>query len=318
MMNHQPAVIEDIYADPRIPAEAYRPTFVKSLAMVPIRSRDPLGTIGSYWAHPHAPTPEEVQLLQTLADAAAIAMEDIQLYSEQKLRIAELKLAETAMGEYAARAQTVSHKLLEVQESERRLIARELHDDVGQTLTALKINLQVIEQRPDAAPIASRIAECALLAGRILHQVRALMLDLRPPQLDELGLAVVLRAHAERQLTPAGLILHFSAPDALPEISPAIQIACFRIGQEALTNILRHAGAKHVWIDLAPDGGALYLTIRDDGGGFDYAATRARAVRGGSIGLLSIEERAALAGGRIEIITAPGAGATVRAVFAPA
>lgn len=87
MLNQQSVVIEDIYADPRIPVDAYRPTFVKSLAMVPIRTRDPIGAIGNYWATHHTPTPEELELLQTLADAAAIALENVYLYEEQEQRI---------------------------------------------------------------------------------------------------------------------------------------------------------------------------------------------------------------------------------------
>jgi two-component system sensor histidine kinase UhpB len=205
--------------------------------------------------------------------------------------------------------------LLEVQEDESRRLARELHDQVGQVLTALKVNLQVIERQPAAAPVALKIEECAQLADAALQQVRTLMLDLRPPQLDELGLAVALRSHAERVVTPANLALHFSAPDALPEMPLAIEIVCFRITQEALTNILRHAGARNVWIELAVAGDKLKLTVRDDGKGFDLAEAHRRAMGGGSIGLLSMEERAALADGRIEISTAPGAGTTVRAMF---
>lgn len=89
MLNQQSVVIEDIYADPRIPADAYRPTFVKSLAMVPIRTRNPLGAIGNYWATHHTPSPEEMNLLQTLADAAAVALENVYLYEEQEQRIQE-------------------------------------------------------------------------------------------------------------------------------------------------------------------------------------------------------------------------------------
>jgi two-component system sensor histidine kinase UhpB len=100
-----------------------------------------------------------------------------------------------------------------------------------------------------------------------------------------------------------------------PKTPPAIEIACFRIMQETLTNILRHAGARNVWIELAVDGDGLKLTVSDDGKGFDLAEARRHAMRGGSIGLLSMEERAALVDGRIEISTAPGAGTTMRAMF---
>ncbi|MEK7875700.1 MAG: PAS domain S-box protein, partial [Pseudomonadota bacterium] len=229
--------------------------------------------------------------------------------------ISELKRAEQILRNYAERLQTVSRKLLEVQEDEHRRLARELHDQVGQVLTALKINLQVIENQPAAAPVALKIEECAQIADAALQQLRTLMLDLRPPQLDELGLAVALRAHAERVVTPANLALHFSGPAVPPQTPPAVEIVCFRIAQEALTNILRHAGARNVWIELAVDGDGLKLAVRDDGKGFDLAEAHRRAIGGGSIGLLSMEERTALADGRLEISTAPGAGTTVRAMF---
>ncbi|MBI2294339.1 MAG: sensor histidine kinase, partial [Betaproteobacteria bacterium] len=191
----------------------------------------------------------------------------------------------------------------------------ELHDQVGQVLTALKVNLQIMGRQPAAAPVALKIEDCAQIADAALQQVRTLMLDLRPPQLDELGLAAALRTHAERMVAPANLALHFSAPAVPPKTPPAIEIVCFRITQEALTNILRHAGARNVWIELAVAGDGLELTVRDDGKGFDLAEAHRRAVGGGSIGLLSMEERAVLADGRVEISTAPGAGTTVRAMF---
>ena len=87
MLNRQPAVIPDIYKDPRVPHEAYRPTFVKSLALVPIRTMDPVGAIGNYWAEPHAPRDSELRLLQALADATAVAMENVQLYQELEARV---------------------------------------------------------------------------------------------------------------------------------------------------------------------------------------------------------------------------------------
>lgn len=107
MINHQPAAIEDIYAEALIPASAYRPTFVKSLAMVPIRSQDSLGAIGNYWAHPYLPTPEEMQLLQTLADATAIAMENVRLFDELKQHLAERKEVEALLRDSEQRSRQI-------------------------------------------------------------------------------------------------------------------------------------------------------------------------------------------------------------------
>jgi two-component system sensor histidine kinase UhpB len=153
------------------------------------------------------------------------------------------------------------------------------------------------------------------IADEAIQQVRTLVLDLRPPQLDELELAVALRTHAERLLAPAGIALHFSAPPAPHAVSKAHDIVCFRIMQEALTNVLRHAGARNVWIDLAVQGDALKLAVRDDGKGFDLAEAHLRALRGDNVGLLSMEERAALVAGRLDITTTSGAGTTVLATL---
>jgi PAS domain S-box-containing protein len=229
--------------------------------------------------------------------------------------ITDRKQAEQNVRNYSGRLLGLSRKLLQVQEDERSRLARELHDQVGQALTALKINLQVIVHQPGAKPVALKIGECVQIADEAIQQVRTLVLDLRPPQLDELELAVALRTHAERLLTPANLALHFSAPPVPPAVPKALDIVCFRIMQESLTNVLRHAGARNVWIELAVDGDSLRLTVRDDGNGFYLAEAHRRALRGDSVGLLSMEERAALVDGRIEITTAPGKGATVCAIF---
>ena len=223
--------------------------------------------------------------------------------------------AERQVRNYASRLLVLSRKLLQAQEYERRRLARDLHDQVGQALTALKINLQVIERQPAARPVAAKIDECVQIADEAIQQVRTLVFDLRPPQLDELELGVALRTHAERLLTPANVALQFDAPAALPAIRDTLDIVCFRIMQEALTNILRHAGARNVWIELAVHDDALTLTVRDDGNGFDLDEAHRRALLGESMGLLSMEERAALVDGRIDITSAPGIGTTVRAMF---
>jgi two-component system sensor histidine kinase UhpB len=203
------------------------------------------------------------------------------------------------------RLRALSRRLLEVQEQERRRLARDLHDDVGQALTALKIQL---ESR-------SRVEECVETISHTLERVRQLSLSLRPPQLDDLGLAAALRSHLDRQAALAGLAPHFEAAETPREIPAHIQTACFRIAQEAINNVVRHARARNLWLRLSTSGGRLELSVRDDGGGFDLAAARRRAAAGASLGLAGMEERVALAGGSFELRSAPGQGTVLLASF---
>jgi signal transduction histidine kinase len=168
---------------------------------------------------------------------------------------------------------------------------------------------------PEAA--APHVRDCIQIAERTLQQVRTLCLDLRPSQLDDLGLAAALRSQLDRQARAAGLTAQFSADGMEAGAQPDAELAtvCFRVAQEALTNVVRHAQAKRVWIELAQRGGELRLSVRDDGKGFDVAAERARALRGRSMGLLSMEERVMLVGGKFELLSRPGGGTEVRALF---
>jgi signal transduction histidine kinase/PAS domain-containing protein len=199
---------------------------------------------------------------------------------------------------------TLSRKLIEAQEQERRAIARELHDDFGQVLTALRLSIQ--RRSSDASE------NLALVDGAIAR-MRDLAQDLRPPQLDALGLEACLRWYATREAERAGLSLTL-AIEPLPTAPPAaVAITCFRVVQEALTNVIRHARARHVGIELRARGDQLELVVADDGGGFDVAEARHRAVRGESQGLLGMEERVSLLAGELRIDSAPGRGTTLRA-----
>lgn len=211
----------------------------------------------------------------------------------------------------------LSRKVLEAQEQERRNLARGLHDDVGQTLTAIKINLEALRkqcERADIPEVREQADETIAMTVGVLQQVRGLCLDLRPPQLDDIGLAAALRWYMEKKTGPAELASHFMA-QTLPPLHADIETTCFRIAQEAIINILRHARAGQVWVELSHTGEDLHLMVRDDGRGFDVAATSERAARGESLGLINMQERAALVGGRIEIDSSPGC--TVVDVFLP-
>jgi two-component system sensor histidine kinase UhpB len=201
-----------------------------------------------------------------------------------------------------------------VQEAERGRLARDLHDDIGQALTALKIQLESLSLAGDGA-LRARLADGVQTVQHTLERVRQLSLSLRPPQLDDLGLAAALRSHLDRQAGLAGLTPHFDAAEAPQDIEPDTETACFRVAQEAITNVLRHAHAQNLWLRLFTAGGRLALSVRDDGRGFDLESARHGAASGANLGLVGIEERIALAGGSLELRAAPGQGTVLLATF---
>jgi signal transduction histidine kinase len=221
--------------------------------------------------------------------------------------------AEQAREASKRKLQVLSRRLVETQETERRHIARELHDEIGQTLTVAQLNLQAILAQPETATIQPRLQECLVAVERVLEQVHDISLNLRPSMLDDLGLAPALRWYTHRQADLVGLQAEFAAEALSRRLHPRLETECFRIAQEALTNVVRHARAKSVKVTLKQRSDRLELRVRDDGVGFDLAVGRERAVRGASLGLLSMEERAALLGGELEIKSAPGQGTEIRA-----
>ncbi|MEY2511750.1 MAG: hypothetical protein QOE26_2513 [Verrucomicrobiota bacterium] len=224
--------------------------------------------------------------------------------------ITERKEAGEKLARYTHLLQILSRRLFQIQEEERRHLARELHDEIGQTLTAAKINTEMLRAAvpPDLTP---RLDENAAILDRLLRQTRQISLDLRPPLLDDLGLVPALRWYVNQQAERAGLEGKFSADPLADDVPPHIQIACFRLAQEAITNVVRHAQARTLLVEVGRAGTSLRLMVRDDGKGFDVAAAEARAEQGASLGLLGMKERAALAGGSARITSSPGNGATV-------
>jgi two-component system sensor histidine kinase UhpB len=217
--------------------------------------------------------------------------------------ITERKRVEEELARRTQQLEALSRQLIEAQEAERRAIARELHDDFGQVLTALRLNLA--RQSHDAESIA--------LVDGAIARMRELATDLRPPLLDELGLEASLRWYVEREVKRAGLVGRLSLEPLRARPPAAVETTAFRVAQEALTNVIRHAQANLVEVKLRQDDGRLELVVRDDGRGFDVAAARQRATHGDSQGLLSMQERVALVGGKFDIESAPGRGTTIRA-----
>jgi len=203
--------------------------------------------------------------------------------------------------------QAVARRLFTLQEEERRAISRDLHDDIGQSITAIKMSAHAaLEEDSDAAQRLADLAEIIGIADATLDKLRNLSTLLRPPQLDALGLEAALRGHAGMRLRNSAIGLELDI-DALPRRpAPEIEQACFRIAQEALTNVLRHAAAQRVHLRLRHDAPAeeLELSVHDDGRGFEPQAAR-------GLGLVMMRERAQTAGGRLAIESSPGGGTRI-------
>ena len=219
--------------------------------------------------------------------------------------------AEARLSTSTRQLKALSRRVQEAQEQERRRVALELHDELGQLLTAIKINLQLGERYKEKAP-PDLYAENLRIVEEALQQVRRLATGLRPSMLDDLGLAPALKWVAEQSASRSGFEVTFHHERTQVRLAPEIETACFRIVQEALTNISRHAQAKRVDITLRRDGTDLLLEVQDDGLGFDLAAMNQRALAGGSLGVLGMQERATLLGGQLDIGSAPGEGCKVR------
>ena len=226
----------------------------------------------------------------------------------------ERKLAERKRSEYGSRLQVLSRRLVTAQETERRSIARELHDEIGQALTAMQLNLQALLQSA-AASDRPRLRVTLETVERVLKQVHDLALNLRPSMLDDLGLEPALVWLTNRQAKIAGIKGEVHVGALEHRLDAVIETECFRITQEALTNVMRHAQARAVTVGLRQEAGQIHLRVQDDGIGFDVAAMSEKAVRGASLGLLSMEERAVLAGGQLEFNSVTGQGTEVHAWF---
>jgi signal transduction histidine kinase len=248
------------------------------------------------------------QRLSRLVPAVHRAMQEVTLRVERQL-------AERKREEYSRKLQVLSRRLVETQETERRHLARELHDEIGQALTVAQLNLQALLQMPGTKTLAPRLQESLAVIDQVLGQVHDISLNLRPSILDDLGLEPALRWFTKRQAALIGLAAQFHADPLAQRLDPMIETECFRVAQGALTNVVRYAQAKTVSVELRQASGRLHLRVRDDGIGFDVAAVREQAVRGASLGLLSMEERAALAGGGLELTSGANRGTEVHAWF---
>ena len=216
-----------------------------------------------------------------------------------------------------AALQNFSRRLMEAQEAERQRLSRELHDEIGQVLTAVRVNVEAVQREGDTLTVSPHIEDSLSVIDEALRQVRDMSLDLRPPHLDDFGLTSALRWYIDRYSKRAGNGTQFidEQPADQPRLRRDLETACFRIVQEALTNVARYANAKSVSVKLERSNGDLVVTIEDDGSGFEVGALRNYPGANATLGVRGMEERAKAVGGRIEIESAKGKGTTIRARF---
>jgi signal transduction histidine kinase len=288
--------VRDARSDPRtaeLTASYLAPHGITSMLDAPIRHRDRLvGVV----CHEHLGEPlswplEAQSFAGSMADFAARALAAVDRASKDR----GLHTAYQQLGQ-------LNRRLESAKEEERRHIAHELHDELGQELTALKFQL-LTRDRPGAP-------EAVALVNGLLDRVRRLSLDLRPPLLDEVGLGPALRAHLETRAAQSGLAMTLETHE-LDRVAPETEMAAYRLVQEAVTNVLRHAGAKTVAVSVSRGAGAVEIGIRDDGRGFVPEDTLDRAAAEGHIGLVGMRERARALGGEFALVSRPGAGTTI-------
>jgi signal transduction histidine kinase len=295
----KPVVVSDVRTDPQwaLPAGA---AWLRSYVAAPIYLGDEvIGFINVGNSRAGFYDLSHAGRLQAFGHQAALAFQNARLYEATRVNAANLQI--------------LSRRLLDVQESERRSIARELHDEIGQALTAAKLNLQSLQKHPEASPLQARLKDCADIINLALQQVRSLSLDLHPAVLDDLGLLPAVRWFVDREAQRGEFNAQVSAQSLPDRFPPEIELVGFRVVQEALTNISRHARAKNVTVEFWQKGSDLHLLIRDDGIGFDKESAFQRVMKSDSLGLLSMQERIALIHGHFEINSAPGQGTEIHA-----
>lgn len=229
--------------------------------------------------------------------------------------ITRLKATQDALQETREQLAALSQQVLAIQERERHRLSRELHDEIGQTLTALKIAIETGRQSSSDERRDKILLHAIDISHLLLGNVREIARRLRPPQLGELGLLPALRTHLDGLAQISPLVFTLQGDCTRQRLSAELELACFRIVQESVNNVIRHACASRVTVSLACQPGWLDLSINDDGCGFDQQALKTRSPNYFPLGLLGMRERAAGLNGSLTIDSTPGAGTTIRTRF---
>jgi len=278
--------VDSVLDDPEIDQYVARRLGVHSALFVPLVARG--RRIGVVIAHDKAGsepsfTDDDLRLAETLATRAAVAVDLSERVSRDAVR-----------------------RVVNAQELERKRLARELHDETGQALTSILLGLRPLEQSVESEEARAAVDSVRELVVSTLQDVRRLAVELRPAALDDFGLVPAVQRLVESFREQSGLQVDLEAQLGSERLPSEVETALYRVVQEALTNIVKHAGAGRVSILISRKGDAVVAVVEDDGSGFDPGASRADA-----LGLAGMRERVALVGGRFQIESTVGGGTTL-------
>lgn len=320
---------EELYRMHGLDAQTFAPNFESAIAHVHPDDRDRWRSVIAETLHDGTSFASEFRIvradgsvrhLRSLGEVMSEPAGDPPRMLWSVLDITEQKQTEDALRHSAEQLTALSRRLVEVQEAEKRKLARELHDRVGQNLTALSINLDILRTTlaGDAyARHCARLRDCSLLLESTVDSIENVMSELRPPMLDDYGLLPALQWYAKAFSERTGIAVEVLGSDSSLERPAANEeIALFRIAQEALNNVAKHAHARSVRIDLEHANSHCVLTVTDDGVGMGGARSQAKDRRRQGLGMVTMRERAEAVGGRFRVMC-PSSGGTQVAVEIP-
>ncbi len=297
MESGQTMMVNDISQCVVLGQEAMQREGIEYFVSLPLKSKNrTLGVMNIACSSRHCFTENDFKLLDSVGYHVGLAIENSFLYKEAKQK-------EQLRGQLLT-------SVISAQEEERKRIARELHDEYGQTLAGLVMSIELIENAtpPGQVQVRDRLKDAKSLVIRAIDEIRRLTLDLRPSSLDYLGLVDTLHLYARSHLEAIGINVQFETKGLNQRLAPVVEVALFRIIQEALHNITKYAAAHNVRIKLEAKEKTILAEVEDDGKGFDTEAVLKNRMERKSLGLLGIEERATLLGGTFHIRSKPGRG----------
>jgi PAS domain S-box-containing protein len=294
-----PVILKDAQAHPKYEQwskEGHDP--IHGWMGVPLIAHDhPIGFLMVNCRDRNVYTADHARLAQAFANQAVVAIENARLFEQVR--------------KGRERLQALSEKLVEIQETERRLIAHELHDKIGQELTGLQFILLLGKEGTETERNRS-FDEAQALVSNLMSEVREMSLNLHPAMLDDLGLLPTLKGHFDRFQQQTGIQIHFEHKKLDLRFPAEVELAAFRLIQESLTNVARYAAVKEVDISIHSKDDSLYVKVEDHGRGFDMEILKDTER---SFGVMGIRERTYQVGGKFEITSYPGKGTCINAIF---